>query len=93
MALASRALDTLRNYVGSVTWGPLVDLSRASVQSILRRIEVGNLVITDVSGTVTTYGRRDVAAGSGPDAMVRVRKDAFWVRLFLFADMVGAPVP
>ena len=91
MALASRAFDSLRSYLGSLTWAPLVDVSRRSVLSILRRIEVGKLLITDVDGIVFSFGEEDAAEGTSPITDLKILKEAFWVRLLLFADMVRMP--
>lgn len=88
MAIVSRAFDTLRSYTGSFTWGPFVKLSRSTVLGLLSRIEVGQLVIRDSDGTVTICGQPGIKDGS-PRTELRVSKEAFWVRVMLFADMVS----
>ena len=89
MSVVTRTLDSLRSYLGSFTWAPLVDVSRRSVLSILRRIENGQLIIRDVDGSVLSFGNDP---GEGADKLVtslQINKEAFWVQLLLFADMVG----
>ena len=80
-------LDAIRAYTGSVTWRPLVNLSRSAVLSLLRRVQVGQIVVVDVNGTVTICGSRQPKDGT-PSTELRILKEAFWVRLLLFADMV-----
>ncbi|MCJ1395389.1 hypothetical protein MMC18_008273 [Xylographa bjoerkii] len=79
-------LDAVRGYAGSWTWGPVVDLSRSAVLSLLKRVEVGQIVVTDLNGTVTICGSPKPKDGS-PRTELKVLKEAFWVRLLLFADM------
>ena len=80
-------VDAVRAYTGSVTWGPLVSLSRSVVISLLRRVEVGQIVVTDVNGIMTLCGAPQPKDGT-PRTELKVLREAFWVRLFLFADMV-----
>ena len=91
MALVSRTLDSLRGYLGSFTWGPLVHLSRSTVLGLLSRIEIGQLVVRDSEGAVTICGQPGIKDAS-PRTELRVLKEAFWVRVMLFADMVGDPI-
>jgi len=54
-----------------------------AVLALFGKIENGRLVVTLVDG------RREVFGGSGkPQVELTVLKEMFWVRLFLFADMV-----
>ena len=78
----------MRSYLGSFTWGPFVKLSRSTVLGLLSRIEVGQLVLRDSDGAVTMCGQSGIEAAS-PHTELRVLKEAFWVRVMLFADMVG----
>ncbi|MCJ1312602.1 hypothetical protein MMC25_006276 [Agyrium rufum] len=80
------ALDAVRTYTGSYTWGPLVNLSRTVILSVLARVETGQIVVTDTSGKITVCGKRSPEEDA-PRAILQVVNDAFWVRLFLFADM------
>lgn len=88
MAIVYRTFDSLRSYVGAFTWGPFVKLSRSTVLGLLSRIEVGQLVVKDSDGTVTICGQPGIKDGS-PRTELRISKEAFWVRVMLFADMVG----
>ena len=91
MAIVSRTFDSLRSYLGSFTWGPFVKLSRSTVLGLLSRIEVGQLVLRDSDGTVTICGQSGIEDAS-PHTELRVLKEAFWVRVMLFADMVCDPI-
>lgn len=91
MAIVSRTLDSLRSYLGSLTWGPFVNISRSTVLALLTRIEIGQLVLRDSDGAVTVCGQPGIKDPS-PRTDLRVLKEAFWVRVVLFADMVGDPI-
>lgn len=86
--IVSRTFDSLRSYVTSFTWDPFVKLSRSTVLGLLSRIVVGQLVVRDSDGSVTICGNPGIKDGS-PRTELRVLKEAFWVRVMLFADMVG----
>ncbi|KAL2050226.1 hypothetical protein ABVK25_009587 [Lepraria finkii] len=86
MAIVSRSFDSLRIYVSSFTWRPLVKLSRSTVLGLLGRIEIGQLVVNDCDGTGTIFGGSGDKDGS-PQTELKVLKEAFWVRVMLFADM------
>lgn len=88
MALLTRSIDSVRSYLGSLTWGPIVKSSRSAVLALFQRIEIGQLVITDSDGTVTVCGQSHSQDGA-PRTELNVLKEAFWVRVLLFADMVG----
>lgn len=78
------ALDRLRSFTGSIAWGPLVNLSRSLILSTLSGIRVGKLTIHERDGTQTICGGLE-----GPITALHIRKDVFWLRLALFADMVS----
>jgi len=88
MAILTRSLDSLRHSVASFTWGPFVQLSRSTVLGLLSRIEIGQLLVVHSNGTLTICGNPGVKDGS-PRTELKVLKEAFWVRVMLFADMVG----
>ena len=88
MAILADSFDSLRTYAGSLTWSPLVRFSRGAVLSLLRRIKVGQLVLTDSDGEVTVCGTPKVKDGT-PRTELKVLKETFWVRVLLFADMVS----
>jgi cyclopropane-fatty-acyl-phospholipid synthase len=76
--------NALRSYTGSLAWSPFVQFSRNTCLSLLSRIQIGKLEIIDTDGETYTLGGND---DSKPQAVLRVHKDTFWVRLLLFADM------
>ena len=87
--LVTFALDTLRSYAGSVAWDPLVQASRSSILALLRTIEVGQLNILEKDGREVVCGNATLSRSEVPVARLKVLKDAFWLRLALFADMVS----
>lgn len=88
--LVRSALDALRGYAGSTAWGPLVLFTRTGVLSLLQQITTGQLLVVDRDGAQTLCGQSSVAdLLTEPKTELRVRSDAFWVRLALFADMVS----
>lgn len=86
MAL-SPSFDALRTYLGSWAWGPFVNLSRNAVLGILQRINEGQLIVTDIDGSITVCGV-DLEGKDAPKTSIKILKEAFWVRVLLFADMV-----
>ncbi|KAI5201576.1 cyclopropane-fatty-acyl-phospholipid synthase [Aureobasidium subglaciale] len=91
----SGPLQALSGYVASYGWGPLLSVSRSTVLSLLSRIQIGHLGVTDVDGKVSAYGQKQVVNGkteknvySLPNIELTVHKDVFWVRMLLFADML-----
>jgi cyclopropane-fatty-acyl-phospholipid synthase len=84
--LGTHALDTVRGAAGSLTWAPFVHFSKQSVLYLLQRVEVGDLVILEEqSGVERKFG----TPGDKLAATLRVKSDAFWIRVFLFGDMVN----
>ncbi|KAL9127348.1 MAG: hypothetical protein Q9217_003762 [Psora testacea] len=86
MAILPWNFDSLRRYTGSFTWAPFVQISRSTVLGLLKRIEIEQLVVTDCDGAVTICGHTD-GKDQVPRTELKVLKEAFWVRVFLFADM------
>lgn len=94
-----RGAEALRGAIGGLTWGPAVGIAKTAVLSLLSRIEQGTLLLVDTpTGTRHVFGQKLSAKngnGSGlprkadtvPRVEVVVNNDAFWIRLFLFADM------
>lgn len=56
---------------------------------LLRRIEVGQIVVSDSDGALFVCGN---ARGeeTGPTTELNISRETFWVRALLFADMVRA---
>lgn len=95
--------DLLRSTIGSVSWGPSVSISKAAVTSLFTRIEIGTLIIEDQTTNKTSiygqkiakeYSRSKLTNGHGVKkagkvgkVQLVVKKETFWVRLALFADM------
>lgn len=91
--------DYLRSTIGSISWGPLLSLSKAAVVPILERIEKGTLIVNDQTTGQTTYfgqktakvltnGNGALPSRTGVERVTLVvKKETFWVRMFLFADM------
>jgi hypothetical protein len=82
-------LDSARGYAGSIAWSPLVQLCRTSILNLLKGVELGQLTIKEKDGTETICGRADLGRVALPITSLKVVREAFWVRLALFADMVG----
>lgn len=89
MAVVARSFDAARTYLGSFAWSPFVRISRAAVLALLGRVQLGHIVIIDTDGSETVCGERWAKQGV-PATELKVIKEAFWVRLLLFADMVRA---
>lgn len=77
-------LSTVTSTINSLTWGPLVGFSRRSILFLLERIERGSLRVETQDGEIYNFG-----PGGGPSSYLKIKSDVFWVRLLLFADMVG----
>lgn len=87
-SLFSSTLDSVRSLAGSIAWKPLVNVSRSGVLSLIQQIEVGKLTIHESDGTETRCGEVEVKDSSRPVTELKVLREAFWVRVALFADMV-----
>ncbi|XXG95083.1 3'-5' exonuclease [Hypoxylon texense] len=98
----TRGADVVRGTLGSWTWGPALAVAKPAVLSVFSKIAVGTLLLVDEpAGTRLVYGQRLTSkslestngeyavrkAGGIPRVEIRVKDDAFWMRLLLFADM------
>lgn len=85
----SSLVDRLRTYAGTVAWDPMIKSCRRSFLSLLSEIKIGRLTVVESDGTETVCGQ----AGEyvEPLARLQVVRDAFWLRLALFTDMVSFP--
>ena len=88
-SLITTALDGVRAQIGSVAWGPLVNLSRNAVLSLLQQIEIGHMIVKEAGGSETVCGRKSMSKEL-PTTELKVNRETFWVRLALFADMVSS---
>ncbi|KAK0701638.1 cyclopropane-fatty-acyl-phospholipid synthase [Lasiosphaeria miniovina] len=88
----------IRSRLGSLTWGPGLAIAKPTIQSLLSSIEVGTLILVDdpvdqrlvfdASFGALTNGDSDVRKlAAYPRVELVVKSEAFWMRLFLFADM------
>ena len=106
----SHGTDLLRSTLGSISFGPALSVSKSAVTSLFSQIEVGTLIVTDLTtDTTRSYGQKIAKehkktsngvngvngvnggshqrAGQVSKVELLVKKETFWVRLFLFADM------
>lgn len=98
----SHGAEILRGTLGGWTWGPALAVAKPAILSVLARIETGTLLLVDEPGQKRhVFGQKlsgelgDVVVAAGlprraatvPRVEVVVKNEAFWMRLFLFADM------
>ncbi|KAM4055688.1 mycolic acid cyclopropane synthetase domain-containing protein [Hirsutella rhossiliensis] len=98
----SHGAEMLRGALGGWTWGPALAVAKPAILSLLARIDTGTLLLVDEPGDKRhVFGQRlsgelgNVPAVTGlprrattvPGVEVVVKNEAFWMRLFLFADM------
>jgi len=102
-ASLSHGNDLIRSTIGSISWGPALSISKYAAISTFQKIEIGTLIISDkTDGKTHVFGQklakddRRMANGiNGTDRRARqsrkvelvVKKEAFWIRSCLFADM------
>jgi hypothetical protein len=89
--LLTSFIDALRSYTGSVAWAPLVQFSRSSILNLLKGIEIGQLTVREKDGSEIIYGKPGSGEDLWPVASLNILREAFWLRLALFADMVSWP--
>lgn len=99
----SYGTEVLRGAIGSLTWGPALSLARPAILSVFSKIEKGTLLLVDepaearhifgqklgakIPDNLDHYGPVPRRADAIPRVELVVKSDAFWMRLFLFADM------
>ncbi|ORY59722.1 cyclopropane-fatty-acyl-phospholipid synthase [Pseudomassariella vexata] len=94
--------DFARGSLGSLTWGPALVIAKSAILAVFSSIDVGTLLLVDEpAGTRLVYGQKlrsktnQLTNGDStvrradtiPRVEVVVKNEAFWMRLFLFADM------
>lgn len=91
-SILTGAVDRVRTTVGYFAWDPTTHAARRFILSVLSRITIGHLVIEE-KGITTLCGTPNLTVGSPPfpATVLRVKRDTFWTRVALFADMVGSP--
>jgi cyclopropane-fatty-acyl-phospholipid synthase len=98
VAAAVTTLGAVKETFLAWTWPPAVSLARRAVLSIFSGLGTGRLlIIDDTSGTKHAFGQRSFDEDGGkadaksvytaPDAEIVVKRDSFWLRLVLFADI------
>ncbi len=95
--MAMARFDVLKSAMLEWTWPPAVALAKKAVLSTFSRVEEGMLVVVDEPGNEKhRFGAREAkgeAAGEARTAKsvqnveIVVKRDTFWARLFLFADI------
>jgi cyclopropane-fatty-acyl-phospholipid synthase len=75
--------------ITSQTWGPLVNLCKNGTLSQLQDIKIGKLVVFEGGSSKASAVFGSDKEGV-PVAFLDVHNEKFWVRLALFADMVGS---
>ncbi|KAI1862098.1 uncharacterized protein JN550_010563 [Neoarthrinium moseri] len=98
----TRGADLARGTLGGLTWGPALAVAKPAILSVFSKIEVGTLLLVDEpANTRLVYGQKLGSKGAEltngdhairkadaiPRVEVVVKDEAFWMRLFLFADM------
>ncbi|OLN81198.1 Tuberculostearic acid methyltransferase UfaA1 [Colletotrichum chlorophyti] len=98
-----RSTELVRGAIGSLTWGPALSVAKPAILSVFSRIERGTLLLVDEPAELRrVFGQKLGAkynenltngdhvprrADAIPRVELVVKSDAFWMRLFLFADM------
>ena len=77
----------LRDASVNAAWTPLVQFSRNVCLSVLSKIQVGQIKVIDVDGNSVTIGEKNDKV-VGPECVLNIQKDTFWLRLVLYGDMV-----
>lgn len=96
--MATSALGTLKESAVGWAWGPAVSLARTAVLRIFSNLQGGSLrIIDEVSGEKHSLGRKVVESNGTrhkiknvhtmPNVEIVVKRDTFWLRLFLFSDL------
>ncbi|CZR57390.1 related to cyclopropane synthase [Phialocephala subalpina] len=97
-AAAITALGALKETLLAWTWPPAVNLARKAVLGIFSGLEAGSLLIIDeASGVKHAVGQSSFDEDGNkanaksvytvPNVEIVVKRDSFWLRLFLFADI------
>ncbi|KAH9223905.1 Mycolic acid cyclopropane synthetase-domain-containing protein [Leptodontidium sp. 2 PMI_412] len=99
VAVVVSGLETLKETFLDWSWPPAVSITRNAVLRTFSALEVGSILIIDQpSGIEHAFGKsssKDKEAdvrnsNTIPNVEIVVKRDSFWLRLFLYADM-GLP--
>lgn len=92
----STSMVALKETLLDWAWPPAVNLARKTVLSIFSGLEKGDLLIVEDARGMKHYFGQNTAVNDDnivrnvyniPSVRILVRRDSFWLRLFLFADM------
>lgn len=97
----ARGAEILRNTIGGLTWTPALAVAKPAIISVFSHIACGTLLLVDQPGETRHFfgqkldGKLKDKDQSGlprraftiPRVEIVVKNEAFWMRLFLFADM------
>ena len=102
-ASLSQGNDFVRSTIGSISWGPALSISKLAAISTFQKIEIGTLIISDKKdGKTHIFGQKlaqkDKCTPNGVNGTYKragrprkvelvVKKETFWIRSFLFADL------
>jgi cyclopropane-fatty-acyl-phospholipid synthase len=95
LTLADRALGGTRDVLVGQSWGPLVNVARTVIISLMEKISYGQLRVLTPDG-IYSFGQPSVdvndplPGGDGDGkltAEIRVVNDAFWVRMLILSDL------
>ena len=87
ISILPRSLAALALRAHSLAVPPIINFARSTVLDVLKRVELGRLLVTDFNGKTTVCGRY-IATEHEPTTELRILKEVFWIRVLLFADMV-----
>lgn len=96
VAVVVSGLETLKETFLDWSWPPAVSITRNAVLRTFSALEVGSILIIDQpSGIEHAFGKsssKDKEAdvrnsNTIPNVEIVVKRDSFWLRLFLYADM------
>lgn len=88
VSMLPRPLAALALRAQSLLIPPIVNFARSTVLEVLKRVETGRLLVIDADGKTTVCGHF-IAAEGEPCTELRILNEVFWLRVLLFADMVG----
>ncbi|OAA46292.1 methoxy mycolic acid synthase 1 [Metarhizium rileyi] len=94
--------DLLRSTIGGLAWAPAVTAARYAILTTFSCVDTGMLLLVDEPGeTRHVFGQKlssgadlsatgspqERRAGNTPRVEIVIKRESFWMRLFLFADM------
>ncbi|KAF9553889.1 cyclopropane-fatty-acyl-phospholipid synthase [Agrocybe pediades] len=86
-SVADRAWNRLAEAAFNTGWGPVAQLAETAVVSVMQNIRIGRLRVVTDSRVYTFPATEDVIQKHRLQAELRVRNNAFWVRLCTMGDL------